>query len=415
MLHNALMQGLRLIPHSLISHLIVVYQQGWQNSARQCLMLLLIVASFPAVAWNAGGHRLVAAIAWEEMSPIARQRAGELLAAHIDHQRWLERGGSGDSARSLLLEAASWPDELRDDPRFYDEQREAATPPLPGLPDTARHRHWHYLDLPASGDSRPGNGDLDRQLRRLIEVLRHGSPQEKTYALPWIIHLLADLHQPLHVGSRNDEGGNHFFILDPGHGRPKESNLHRWWDDLPGPSWLRGARLQQIVDRLRADQVKPAHGDLRLWLEESRQLAHQFAYPATSNSSAAVISVEFAAQSQTIANQQIYAAGVRLGQLLDKLLVPVSRETVSKQSYARPPPYRRPASLPLPRRSPARLQGTRKLVQQCLPTSRPDRRWPSFPSIQGSQQPCFWRYRRGRSCRIAPHRTYLAGVARGHP
>lgn len=280
-----------------------------------------------AHAWNAAGHRLVAAIAWQEMSPAARTLAGRWLDAHPDSRRWLERGDAGDSRRTLFIEASTWADELRDDPRFYDESNETPRPSIVGWDDSARHRHWHYLDLPASGDKRPGNGDIDRQLQRLLDVLRDGSERQRLQALPWVIHLVADIHQPLHVGSRGDEGGNGFRIVDAENPRRPESNLHRWWDDLPGPPWLRGERLETAATRLAASRTRPVLGDVSLWCDESRKLAHAFAYPTAAGDLPAPISAEFRARSRDLAEQRIYAAGVRLGQILDKLLSPVSRET----------------------------------------------------------------------------------------
>lgn len=279
--------------------------------------IAFLLASFPALGWNAAGHRLVAAIAWRHMSPPARQWAADLLSRHPDYGRWTAKAG-GQAEYAAFLEASTWPDDIRKDPRFHDEASEAPTPPFPGMPDTRRHRRWHYVDVLAG--SAPPNGELDRQLERLIRCLgSSGTPAaEKSYALPWLIHLVGDIHQPLHVGSRDDEGGNRFEIENPLNRRLPFTNLHTWWDDLPGPPWLRGPRLERVADRLAEAYAGPARqGNVALWKRESRELGRTRAYPPAEGSLLPTITPEFQAQSRAIANQRLVAAGYRLARLLD--------------------------------------------------------------------------------------------------
>ena len=193
---------------------------------------------------------LVATIAWQQMSPGTRNHAAALLSRHPDYERWLEKARSSNPA-AIFAEAATWPDDIRGDPRFYDEERDAAAPPLPCLADTARHKRWHYVDLDHQG--RRDGGEADLQIERLARVLRHGEHDELAYALPWLLHLVADIHQPLHVGHAEDDGGNGFEIENPFNKRLPFSSLHTYWDDLPGPPWLRGQRLEKLVQRLLAE------------------------------------------------------------------------------------------------------------------------------------------------------------------
>ena len=277
-----------------------------------------------AQAWNAAGHRLVAAIAWQQMSPASRDAATAALSRHPDHERWQEKARSADPG-AIFSEAATWPDDIRGDPRFYDEERDAATPPLPGLADTARHKRWHYVDLDRQG--RRDNGEADLQIERLARVLRQGEHDEMTYALPWLLHLVADVHQPLHVGHAEDDGGNGFEIENPFNKRLPFSSLHTYWDDLPGPPWLRGQRLEKLVQRLLADYPPPAQGTVVLWRGESNRLLAE-AYPDAVGSLLPIVSEDFNQRARTIANQRLVAAGYRLGRLLDSSLgARVSRET----------------------------------------------------------------------------------------
>lgn len=294
------------------------------SAALLCSSLLLL-CSPPVRAWNAAGHRLVAAIAWRQMPPEVREQAASLLASHHFYARWTAKP-SADPAYQAFVEATTWADDIRNDPRFYDEAEQPPTPALPGLPDTARHKNWHYVDV--KGDGR--TGELDRQIERLGHLLAdpRSSLEGKAYALPWLLHLVGDVHQPLHVGSHDDEGGNGVIVSNPFNPRFPQPRLHTWWDDLPGPPWLRGDRLEAAADALLAAHPQaPRQGNVALWAGESRRLSTTLAYPPTADGPLPVISAEFRDQSRAIAKRRLAEAGYRLGRLLTALFRPVSRET----------------------------------------------------------------------------------------
>jgi hypothetical protein len=289
------------------------------------LALLLLLAPALAHAWNAAGHRLTALIAWQQLSPAGRDAVATLLTAHPDHPRWTTRARSVEPA-ALLAEAATWPDDIRGDPRFHDEGSEPPTPPVPGLPDTGRHRRWHYVDL--GPDDKPVAGELDRRIGELARTLgAAGSAAERAWALPWLVHLVGDIHQPLHVGHAEDGGGNAVEIEDPFNPRLPFTNLHTWWDDLPGPPWLRGRRLEQRATRLLAEHPPPVPGTVETWRTESHRLL-AVAYPEASGSLLPIANEDFRKRSRDIADRRIVDAGYRLGWLLEATLVArVPRET----------------------------------------------------------------------------------------
>lgn len=278
-----------------------------------------------AHAWNAAGHRLTAFIAWTQMSPATQQFVTDALRAHPDSPNWAARAKSS-APRDLFAEASTWPDDIRHDPRFYDEGREPPTPSLPGLSDTARHRRWHYVDLDADG--RVKEGELDKQIDRLSHLLRSTAKMaEISYALPWLAHLVADIHQPLHVGRHGDAGGNEVQIENPFNKRQPFTSLHTYWDDLPGPPWLRHRRLAQNAGRLLEDFPPPVQGSTQLWRSESHQLVGQ-AYPQEAGSLLPIISEGFHSRARDLANRRILEAGYRLGRLLEAIhAARVSRET----------------------------------------------------------------------------------------
>lgn len=292
-----------------------------------CSTLAFVLACTPALAhaWNAAGHRLTASIAWQQLSAPSRDFVAAALARHPDYPRWVEKARSAEAA-DIFAEASTWPDDIRNDPRFYNEDREPPTPPLPGLSDTARHKRWHYVDLGADGKVR--EGEIDQQIERLSQLLRSTRKNEQiSYALPWLLHLVADIHQPLHVGRDGDEGGNRVEIENPFNKRLPFSSLHTYWDDLPGPPWLRGKRLENNSARLIDNFPAPAQGNVRQWREESHRLLAD-AYPRANGSLLPMITEEFHQQARETANRRILEAGYRLGRLLDSIFAQrVSRET----------------------------------------------------------------------------------------
>jgi hypothetical protein len=274
----------------------------------------------------------VASLAWSQLDPGVRERVAALLAAHPDSGRWTAKGTDPATA---FIECSTWPDDIRRDPRFHDSGADP-TPPLPGFPDMDRHGSWHYVDR--SADGRPLGGDLDRQIDRLARQLADPATPAtlRSYALPWIVHLVADAHQPLHAGVRDDDGGNRFEIHDPSHPRLPVMSLHAWWDDLPGPPWLRGKRLEAAAQRLTEGHSLPARqGSPADWIGESRALAASGAYPPAGDSPA-LLDEAFRDQARRIARERLLASGHRLARFLNGLLGDVSRETGAPRSRTLP-------------------------------------------------------------------------------
>lgn len=286
------------------------------------ILLIFLFASPAAQAWNGAGHRLGILIAWQQMGPDTREFVRLALAGHPDHGRWREKAGADDPAL-VFAEASTWPDAIRHDPRFADQPTD--NPPLPGFPDMGRHGDWHYVDFDRHG--KRGRGQIDRKIVELSELLATSTqPAELSWALPWLAHLVADLHQPFHAGYSDDRGGNTVLIEDPSARQPFVK-LHAWWDDLPGPSGLRGKRLQRRAEALLTDHRAPRQGDVRRWLNESRLLL-QRAYPKTMGSVSLLIDDDYRQWAQTTGERRVAEAGYRLGRLLEDIhRRRVSRET----------------------------------------------------------------------------------------
>jgi hypothetical protein len=289
----------------------------------------LVLNVRPAYAWDDFGHRVVARIAWANMTPQARARAIAILRA-AGPETGLRGSVSGTLSQqqqiSLFVFAATWPDVVRDTAN-------------PLRMEKYHHPQRHFTDtfwrqdtdfgpvLPA--DRRP-DGDLLRDVPRLQRWLDTGSPHLKALGLAWILHLVGDIHQPLHASGRispqdpwGDGGGNTF--------RVGTRSLHSVWDGIladslnaPGPT----APLATVTSA--ANMVMQAHPrsgfsselgqrDFDQWARESVGIAQRDVYRAPLVRNQPVPPAYRTAAFLT-AEPRIALAGYRLADLLNEVL-----------------------------------------------------------------------------------------------
>lgn len=274
------------------------------------------LATPEARAWNASGHRLIAAMAWMQFDAAQRREIHALLTAHPALPDW-QRAARSSAARELFIESSAWPDAVR-------QQRQPRVPAHSPERAIGPRRTWHYVNIPLTnaqdGTPQPRGGALHRALPYLAQRLGdHTLPiAERADALVWLNHLVGDAHQPLHVAGRfhgtgrrgHDAGGNGFAVRLPS-SRGGVSNLHRVWDNLPGGGGLRGGRLDRRAARLRerGPAATPA-GGVTTWLAESHALAASGVYPP--GPSPATLTPEYLAWAQARADEQLVHAARRL-------------------------------------------------------------------------------------------------------
>jgi hypothetical protein len=188
---------------------------------RRAWLLLALLLPLPALAWNSAGHRLVACIAWDLLDLPQRAALARLLQRHPDYARWQQRASDHHPAsaedRATFIEASTWPDEIRKDGRFYSAGRDFPTTTLPGFPDMERRSDWHYVAWPLT-DTPHGEavaGRIDQALVELPAMLGAQDDASRSYALPWLIHLVGDAHQPLHTTWKIDAQGKPDRLVRP--------------------------------------------------------------------------------------------------------------------------------------------------------------------------------------------------------
>jgi hypothetical protein len=264
-------------------------------------VILLFVSAFwlslvsPARAWIDCGHKIVSIVAWDELTPKTKAAVIEILKQHPRFDKDLlamaPKDAAGDDLdRHIFASAAIWPDLVR-----------AQSNPM----HTAyNHPAWHYIDIPFVVDNqpvpkprpttRPGPQNIVEALQKVTTDVKDPniSASDKAVAMCWIIHLVGDIHQPLHAASlyspqypKGDQGGNNQLVLrDPPYADSK-TKLHLLWDELPGQfksedmdSYEAGGLLadKRFSREMMKDELTVT--DFTAWANESHLLAVKYAY-----------------------------------------------------------------------------------------------------------------------------------------
>ena len=287
----------------------------WSTPKKAALTASLLLAAQAALAWGPQGHRTTGAIADRLLTP--RAHAAVLQLLEDDRDKF-----GNPSGRTTLEAVSEWADELHGT---------AAARPT-----------WHYDDVPICGkfdqerDCPDGQCNTE-QLKRLIGVLGDTSAPalERNEALKWVVHLVGDIHQPLHAADNGDHGGNLVPVALEGVRTRGRENLHRAWDnDLVQLAFHSRNRQQppRDIDALAAEAASLARevgqGTPDSWARESNNLARNVAYhyPAFACNSlpAGIVVLDAAYQSDAglVVRERVLLAGARLANLLNTTLAP---------------------------------------------------------------------------------------------
>ncbi len=228
-------------------------------------LLVVSLSAQPSRAWIATGHKVIAMIAWEDLTPKTRAAVTAILKQHPRFEKDLQAGaddGASDDAIALhaFAQAATWPDMVR----------------LQEHPMHAEYNHpsWHYIDIPyIVGNAAPapekapttttGPHNIVEALAQCVAELKDPKtpPARQAVDLCWVEHLVGDIHQPLHAATlvsaeypNGDQGGNGETVLREPPYPDSQANLHFIWDALPGDF---------MSDALDSFEAKGLRGDAR--------------------------------------------------------------------------------------------------------------------------------------------------------
>jgi hypothetical protein len=285
-----------------------------------CLAAALL-HSAPAHAFGDEGHEVVALIAGHFLTPEVRHRVFAILAAD----------DSGLTPARDIASEATWADRYRDSDRNTTRVRFEQT------------REWHFVDIqikspdsaaacfghpplppgtPASAG--PAKACVIDKIRQFEQELAAPSTSaaERLMALQFVLHLVGDLHQPLHASDDADQGGNAKRVRAPGRSSGK---LHHYWDtefvralghDAPGLA-------QQLIAGIQPADVKAwSSGSAADWAKESFEIGRQFVYAKLPAPKLGMysLSAAYVKGAKQITASQLRKAGVRLAAILNRSL-----------------------------------------------------------------------------------------------
>jgi nuclease S1 len=256
---------------------------------KTAVVLTAIIMSASSVwGWGPLGHRVASRMAQERLTPAALSAVHAILGPGIS-----------------LADISTW----------ADEQREITG-----------NQSWHYVNVPLT-QSRydpkycPPGGCVVSKIEDFRRVLQNpkSSRAEKQYALEFLVHLIEDLCQPLHVGDNGSKGGNLIQVQFYGIG----SNLHKLWDSqimerhTPNEGvWLWD--LNGVTNpKFAAEWAKGTPED---WASESLQIARQaYCLPGSGRAirSGTRIGNDYYSTALPLIQKQLAKAGIRVASVLN--------------------------------------------------------------------------------------------------
>jgi hypothetical protein len=249
------------------------------------ILLCSIFISQSVFGWGQVGHRVTGEIAEQYLSIKAKQQIRSLYP------------------NESLAEISTYADEERSNPDEF--WKKTAGP-------------WHYVTIPKGKTYKevgaPEEGDAYSALQQFSKTLKNpqASNEEKRLALHFIVHIVGDLHQPLHAGNGTDKGGNDFKLEYFW----EASNLHRVWDsgiiegqELSYTEWTKWLS-RKISPQMAAQWNQP---DPNVWIAESIAIRDNI-YPEENK-----ISYDYKYQNLPVVKQRLQQAGVRIAAYLNRV------------------------------------------------------------------------------------------------
>lgn len=245
------------------------------------ICLFSIISTF-SLAWGVTGHRATGWIADKYLSKKARKE--------------LQKVFNGQSLAML----STWMDEVKSDSAF----------------DYMEEWHWVTIPLGTSYEKSQKNpkGDVIMTIERIVRELKSGKltiPQQ-LFNIRILIHLVGDIHQPLHVGGRDDKGGNDIRVTWFG----RQTNLHRVWDsDMIDETRLSYTEFAESLDEPSTEDIRKWQSQTVLdWAAESQSYD-----PTVYEIGDGKLGYRYSYKNFHIVRRRVLQAGVRLAGILNSV------------------------------------------------------------------------------------------------
>lgn len=283
---------------------------------KRLISYLLIFVSLVLISWGYKGHKAVASIAEKHLTPNVKKVV------------------DGTLDLKPMSEFASWADEVRNQPEYK------YTAP------------WHFLNLPMGLNQQQFEQAVRSQQQpnvysAILDCEKELSNKQETdwtkrqVALKFLIHLVGDAHQPMHISRAEDKGGNTIQVRFENKG----TNLHSVWDTkLIDHEGLSDEQIAKEYDTATPEQIKKWQSDdPMIWLWESYQISSKLYAEVESNN---MLGEDYYKSHIGIVHDRIEKAGIRLAGLLN-MIFKDGKMTV-KVTLQPPPPIDQPyPELPL--------------------------------------------------------------------
>ena len=250
-----------------------------------CMAAGMLLFTVNGYSWGQKGHDVTCAIAEKHLTTKARKHISAIL-----------------DGKSIIY-WANWMDNASHTPEY----RYTST--------------WHYKNIDADETYQSAsvneNGDVVRAIEEQIAALKSGnqSREEQATSLKFLVHLMGDLHCPMHMGHKSDLGGNRWQVQYFGSGR----NLHSVWDSglvESAHNWTYSEWVEQIDTYSKEENRKMAEGTPASWGEETYGICKKI-YEETPVGSK--LSYDYVSGWTETAEQQLLRAGLRLAAILNDI------------------------------------------------------------------------------------------------
>lgn len=248
------------------------------------VVILALLFTNESFGWGLTGHRVVGLIAERHLNKKARKQIEEILK------------------NESIAEVSNYMDFIKSDATFR------------------KMSPWHYATIPNGKKyeevGTPEEGDIIQTIQRLIDELKakEFSDMDEAFALKCLIHLVGDIHQPLHVGNGEDKGGNDVSLQYFG----TKTNLHSVWDQkmIDGQQYSYVEYANWIDHVTKVQEELWSSTSVMDWAYESMQLRNQCYETIPSNYK---LSYQYVYDNIELVNQRLLQAGIRLASLLNEI------------------------------------------------------------------------------------------------